>query len=430
MTEVSIHGLGRIGLPTAAMLANTGYDVIGRDVDPEHVKRLDCGNLPVDEPRLEELLREALDTNLTVTTESVASDYHLICVPTPVEEETGTADLSAVEAAASSITTRLRPGDVVILESTVPPGTTVDHLAPHLERSGLEVGEFSLAYSPETVLPGNVIEELQTNDRLIGGIDPDSTTAARSLYSSFVEGRIHTANDPTLVEFVKLAQNTYRDTNIALANEFAKLAQDYGIDARAAIRMANHHPRVDVHEPGSGVGGHCIPVDPWFLGHRSDALDLIECSRRVNDSMPDYIADRIEDHVGELASASTAVLGVAYKPGVNDSRRSPGLAIARVLEQRAKGTQRAAMGGGAVEAENIDIRLHDPYVDDRTIPLAPLEDALADAEAIVFATGHDEYAKLDPSRVADRASDSVVIDPTGVIDENAWRAVGFTVFQL
>ena len=428
MSSVCVHGLGYIGLPTAAMLAESGHEVVGYDVDTELLDRLDAGEVPIDEPGLGTFVERALSGSLSVAREVPAAEYHLICVPTPLDADR--ADLSYVEAAGEGVASVLRAGDTVILESTVPPGTTVELLAPTLERSGLDVGEFSLAYSPETVLPGSVIEELRANDRAVGGIDEASVASAKALYESFVEGELRTMTDPTLCEFVKLIQNTYRDVNIALANEIAMIADDYGLDSREAIELANYHPRVGIHQPGPGVGGHCIPIDPLFLGQHSARLDLIERARAVNDGMAEYVTDLLAEHLGSLADSTIAILGVAYKGNVADARESPGLRLAAALQARARTTATRTTTGGGGDESTLDIRLHDSHVADQRIALVSLDEALSGADAIVIATDHDEYAALDPAAVATDLDGSVVIDAKGLLDAAAWEAAGLTVVRL
>ncbi len=425
MSSVCVHGLGYIGLPTAAMLADSGHDVVGYDVDEELLDRLERGEVSIDEPGLDEFVERALAGSLSVSCDAVPAEYHLICVPTPLNGDR--ADLSYVEAAGETVATVLREDDTVILESTVPPGTTVDILAPILEGSGLSVGEFSLAYSPETVLPGNVMAELRATDRAVGGIDETSVERTGELYESFVEGELRTTTDPTLCEFVKLIQNTYRDVNIALANEIAMIAADYGLDSREAIALANHHPRVDLHQPGPGVGGHCIPIDPLFLGQHSENLDLIERARAVNDGMAEYVTDLLETHLGSLAGATVAILGVAYKGNVADARESPGLRLAEVLQTRTRATQTTGSGGGEAA---VDVRLHDSHVTDQRFALSPLEEALSGADAVVVATDHDEYRELNPTEVATHLDGEIIIDAKGLLDAAAWEAAGLTVIRL
>ncbi|MUW13231.1 nucleotide sugar dehydrogenase [Halorubrum sp. CBA1125] len=430
MSSVYVHGLGYVGLPTAAMLANYGHSVVGYDVDEDLVEELQEGRITVDEPGLRAFVTEALNSgNLQVTDEVRPAKYHIITVPTPFDHETKTADLSYIETAGKTIQQHLRPGDSVILESTVPPGTTVQTLQPVLEQSGLIAGEdFALIHCPETVLPGNIISELRENDRIIGGVNGVSTEAAVKLYDSFVEGDIHTTTDATTAEFVKLIQNTYRDTNIALANELARIAHSYDIDPREAIQLANEHPRVELHQPGPGVGGHCLPIDPWFLGHNSDELNLIATARSVNDSMTDYVVELIESNLGGLAGKQVAVLGVAYKGNVDDVRNSPGLAIARQLQDTAAEVPASVSPDGADPP--VTVRLNDPHVEDQTLDLQPLDDVTQGVDGVVITTDHDAYTEIDPSRLAARMTGNLVVDTKAIVDQHAWKQAGLDVIQI
>jgi UDP-N-acetyl-D-mannosaminuronic acid dehydrogenase len=428
VSSVCVHGLGYIGLPTAAMLANRGHDVFGYDADESVRAQLKDAETTFDEPGLGEYLRQAIDAGtLEIVDEVVPADYHVICVPTPFDADAKTADLSYVRAVGRSVAPVLREGDTVVLESTVPPGTTVEELQPLLEESGLDAGEeFALAHSPETVLPGDIIAELQANTRVVGGIDDSSVESAVDLYESFVDGNIRETRDPTVAEFVKLIQNTSRDVNIALANEIARLAYDYGIDSREAIELANDHPRVDILHPGPGVGGHCLPIDPWFLGADSGALDLISTARNVNDGMVEFVIELLEAELTAFDDAKVAVLGVAYKGNVSDTRMSPGLRLARTLGSQEQ-TPLAADGGAGVCRE---IALHDPHVTDPTLDLTDLESATEDADAIVLTTDHDEFEQLDPGQLRERMADTVVVDTKAILDSDEWRSAGFTVQRV
>lgn len=412
--RVCVHGLGYVGLPTAAVLAASDYDVYGYDVDDDLVADLQAGRIECEEPGLDSLVREALAAGtLAPVDEPVRADYHLVCVPTALTDDR-TADLSAVEAAAGSIAPTLRSGDVVVLESTVPPGTTTGVLAPILAEEGsVDDGGFGLVYSPETVLPGRILAELRSNDRIVGGVDRASTATGVELYDSFVEGDLH-ETDATTAEFAKLAQNTYRDANVALANEFARLARDHGVDPREVVALGNSHPRVDVHDPGPGPGGHCLPVDPWFLCEDTDRETLIERARRLNDDMVTYVADLVAGHFEDLSTRRIAVLGTAYKGGVADTRRSPGLRLASELRNRR---------GAAV-------RLHDVHADDYDLAATTLSDVTAEADAVVVTTGHEEYGRLDRDRLREQMRTPVAVDTTDVLDADAWRAAGFEVTRL
>ena len=429
MSSVCVHGLGYIGLPTAAMLANYGHDVYGYDADASVISELRDGEVHVEEPGLRAFVTQAFESGkLELVEEIVPAKYHVICVPTPFDREEMTPDLSYVRAVGDAVSPILRTGDTVILESTVPPGTTTGTLQPILEESGLTAGEdFALVHCPETVLPGDIITELRQNARIVGGVNGISTESAVHLYESFVEAEIRTTSDPTTAEFVKLIQNTFRDTNIGLANEIARLAHDYGIDSREAIEMANEHPRVDILQPGPGVGGHCLPVDPWFLGVGSDELDLIATARRVNDGMVEFVADLLAEELDSLAGARIAILGVAYKGNVGDTRMSPGLRLARELQH---GQRRAvpATDGGTPETPTVAI--HDPHVKDPTLDLQSLAAATTDADAVVIATDHDEFAELDPDTLGERMAQQTVIDTKAILDPDRWRDAGFTIRRI
>ncbi|MEF8914144.1 nucleotide sugar dehydrogenase [Natronomonas sp.] len=430
MSSVCVHGLGYIGLPTAAMLANSDHEVTGYDTDPKVRARLRDVDVPPEEPGLAEFVERAFASgNLTIADEPVAADYHVVCVPTPFDQVSKTADLEYVRSAGRAIAGPLRPGDTVILESTVPPGTTVEELGAILESSDLSVGDdFALAHSPETVLPGNILTELRENDRIVGGVDTASVESAVRLYESFIEGSIRTVTDPTIAEFVKLIQNTSRDVNIALANEIAKIAGDYGIDSREAIALANSHPRVDILQPGPGVGGHCLPVDPWFLGEGSDELDLIETARQVNDTMSTYVIEILRSELGALGGNKIAILGVAYKGNVGDTRMSPGLKLARELQYVDAEQQLLTTDGGAVEQPEIAI--HDPHVTDSTLELTDLQTATTDADAVIIATDHDEFQRLDLTKLGERMRGRTIIDTKGIMDLSTWRQAGFTIRRI
>ena len=429
MSSVCVHGLGYIGLPTAAMLANYGHNVYGYDADASVISELRDGEVHVEEPGLRAFVTQAFESGqLELVEEIVPAKYHVICVPTPFDREEMTPDLSYVRAVGDAVSPILRTGDTVILESTVPPGTTTGTLQPILEESGLTAGkDFALVHCPETVLPGNIITELRQNARIVGGVNGISTESAVHLYESFVEAEIRTTSDPTTAEFVKLIQNTFRDTNIGLANEIARLAHDYGIDSREAIEMANEHPRVDILQPGPGVGGHCLPVDPWFLGVDSEALDLIATARNVNDGMVEFVIDLLAEELDSLADSRIAILGVAYKGNVGDTRMSPGLRLARELQHGSRQAVPATDGGTPGDPS---VSIHDPHVDDPTLDLQSLAAATTDADAVVIATDHDEFAELDPDALGQRMAQRTIIDTKAILAPDQWREAGFTIRRV
>ena len=425
MTTVAVYGLGYVGLPTAALFANNGFRVTGIDTDADHLARLRAEGANFNEASLNEYVDQVLESGaLTVQQRPTASDFHLICVPTPYDDDAGEADLSYVRAAAEAIAPELREGDTVIVESTVPPGTTEGVVLDTLERDGeVSAGEFALAFCPETVLPGSILVELRGNDRLVGGVDDHSTAVASELFDRVVDGEIHPAADATTAEFVKLAQNTFRDTNIALANELAKVARDYDVTPRPAFELANTHPRASLLRPGPGVGGHCLPVDPLYLSQDSDAVDLIECARAVNDGMVDYIVDMLVDELGTLSGKRVALFGLAYKGNVADTRNSP---AKRFVESVTESTQLIATDGGK---GRTDVRVHDPHVTETTLDLVGETEALEGADALVFMTDHDEFDALDPDTVAATMDGRLVVDTKGITDES-WETNGLGIKRL
>ena len=329
---ICVIGLGYIGLPTASMFATRGIKVTGVDNNAEVIKSLEAGKVHIYEPGLKEVVEEAINRgNLRVSAKPVEADAFIIAVPTPFYGDKK-ADLSYVHAAAESIVKVLKKGNLVILESTSPPLTTKEHVLPILEKSGLKAGkDFLLAYSPERVLPGQILKELVENARVIGGIDTASAEAGRDLYKIIVKGEI-ILTDATTSEMVKLMENTYRDINIAIANEFSRLADRFGVDVWEAIQIANRHPRVKILNPGPGVGGHCISVDPWFFVEAApDISPLIHTARNVNDSQPDFVVAMVGKALGSLIQKKVAVLGLAFKPDVDDLRESPAIEVAHKL---------------------------------------------------------------------------------------------------
>ncbi|MDI7275987.1 MAG: nucleotide sugar dehydrogenase, partial [Anaerolineae bacterium] len=327
MKRICVLGLGYVGLPTAAMLATHGNDIVGVDVSRRVLDTLNNGDVHIKEAGLRSLVRAALRSgNLRLADRPEPADAFIIAVPTPfVENPQPTADLASVISAAEAIVPYLEAGNLVILESTVPPRTTEEVLVPVLRRSGIE--DLLVAHCPERVLPGRILAELVGNDRVIGGVDRRSAEAARELYASFVEGEM-LLTDATTAEMVKLMENTYRDVNIALANEFALVAEEVGIDVWEAIDLANRHPRVRILRPGPGVGGHCIAVDPWFVAEAApDVTPLIQAARRVNDAMPAHVVDLVKRAVAGVEKPVIACLGLAYKADVDDVRESPALKV-------------------------------------------------------------------------------------------------------
>lgn len=424
MTEadVCVYGLGYIGLPTAAVLADSGHDVTGYDVDPDLLQSLRDGTVPVEEQGLDGLVADVVASGaLSLSDTAVEAEYHVICVPTPLDSGRQSADLGSVEAATEDVADRLTPGATVVLESTVPPGTTAERVKPILESSGLVVGDdFGLVFSPETVLPGNILQELRTNNRIVGGIDSASTVAGTHLYESLTDGEIY-KTDATTAEMAKLAQNTFRDVNIAYANELAMIARENGVDSAELVRLANTHPRVMVHRPGPGVGGHCIPIDPWFLVEDTTHNKLIGTARHVNDSMVHYVVELLRAELRSLEDTTIGVLGIAYKGNVSDARESPGVRVIETLRQEHGAT----------------VLAHDPHVSHETLDGLSLDDLFARSDAVVVTADHDEYAAYTPPQqattdptVLQDGSGGIIVDTKRVLDSETWLASGYRLVQL
>ncbi|GFP19655.1 UDP-N-acetyl-D-mannosaminuronic acid dehydrogenase [Candidatus Hakubella thermalkaliphila] len=335
MTKIVVIGTGYVGLPAAIMLARSGYTVVGVDIDKKIVEAINNGVLHIDEKELQELLNlQEVRKNLIGMATPSQADVFMVAVPTPLDDRKKICDLSHVISAVESFLPYLEKGNLVIIESTIPPLTCREIIIPLLKKSGLEVGtDILLCHCPERILPGNVFEEIVHNDRLIGGINRKSSLAAREIYSSFVQGDLYLTDDVTAA-LCKLMENTYRDVNIALANEFALVAEGLGVDIKEAIFLANKHPRVNILNPGIGVGGHCIPIDPWFIKEVDPKhTNLIMTARRINDEMPEKIASQIRKKVRDLVKPQIVALGAAYKPDTYDIRESPAIKIVNLLRE-------------------------------------------------------------------------------------------------
>lgn len=333
--DVAVVGLGFVGLPVALMLARHGRRVIGVDIDEELLARLRAGECPIDEAEIREVFDHSTTrSNFSYGNQVPVANAYILAVPTPLHSRKKVADLTALIAATASIVPALRKGALIIVESTIPPMCCEEMLKPILETSGLAVGpELLLAHCPERLYPGNVAHEIINNDRIIGGCNTAASERAVEVYGAFVKGEL-AQTDLITAEFCKLMENTYRDVNIALANELAMVADRLGTSVDAAITLANKHPRVALLQPGIGVGGHCIPIDPWFIAEVApEETELIQAARRINDRMPHVIAGRIRRAVANVSDPQIGVFGVTYKPDVNDQRESPAWEIIRLLQQ-------------------------------------------------------------------------------------------------
>lgn len=334
--EITVVGLGYIGLPTAVVMAGAGHHVKGFDAKKEVRDSLRAGRIHIVENHLQEAFAEVLANGcLEVAEEMPVSDIYVICVPTPFleEEHEKTADLSYVEAAAKEVAKVLKKGDLVILESTVPPHTTARMTDILAGESGLARGDFYTAHCPERVLPGKILYELKHNDRIIGSEDPGAAEITKELYETFVvEGHCYVCDDVT-AELCKLAENTFRDINIAYANQLSMLCEKAGINVFRLIELANKHPRVSILTPGLGVGGHCLAVDPWFIVEKyGEDATLIRTAREINERKPLWVKEQVVKETGSDKTKKIGILGMAYKPNIDDMRESPSVVLAKALE--------------------------------------------------------------------------------------------------
>ncbi len=426
--KICVLGLGYIGLPTATMFATHGIEVHGVDVNPRVVESLQAGKIHIHEPGLQSLFEEAIKSGrLTVSSQPVEADAFIIAVPTPFQHEKfgeyngirfKLADMRAVTSATEAILPVLRKGNLVILESTSPPRTTVELVAPILTRSTLQAGtDFHLCYSPERVLPGQILRELVDNARVIGGVTPESARAGRDLYATFVKGEIH-ETDATTAEMVKIMENTTRDVNIAIANEFARLAEKFGVDVWEAIRLANLHPRINILNPGPGVGGHCISVDPWFFVEAAPEFSsLIYQARKVNDEQPNFVVEKVRRAIGELKNKKIAALGLAYKPDVDDLRESPAVEVIHLLQKEGAIVHAWEPFAPNAKLEGVDMA-------------SDLDSALKDADAILLLVSHSQFRTLNPVSIASKTKARIAIDTVNVWKPEQWQSTGFVLHRL
>ncbi|GGC89973.1 UDP-N-acetyl-D-mannosamine dehydrogenase [Tersicoccus solisilvae] len=423
--DVVIVGLGYIGLPTAAILASNNVHVVGVDVNPATVDAVNAGEVPFVEPDLSIYVAGAVKNGtLRASTEVPEAGAYIIAVPTPFQDD-HSADLSYIEAAARAVAPQLRGGELIVLESTSPPGTT-EHLAqylielrPDLSLDGADGRPaLLLAHCPERVLPGRVMIELVTNARIVGGITPAAAERAARLYATFCQGEILTT-DASTAEMAKLVENSYRDVNIAFANELSLISDRLGIDVWELIRLANHHPRVNILQPGPGVGGHCIAVDPWFIvAAAPEQSRLIRTAREVNDGKPAWVIERVREAVARTGATSVAALGLAFKANIDDLRESPSVAI---VEQLASALPEVTVSVVEPHVSALPAQLDAP-----NIALTDLDGAIAASAVVVLLVDHDAFVSL---RSAD-LSGHVVIDTRGFLgraDATTFQPLNTTV---
>ncbi len=410
--KVCVVGLGYIGLPTAAVLASRGHAVHGVEIDDSAREIINSGKAHVVEPDLDMLVQAGVQSGrLNANKEPAKADVFILCVPTPVGEEQG-ADLSYVKDATQAIMPFLEEGNLVILESTSPPGTTEMIHRMICDDNVHVTGEVMCAHAPERVLPGRILYEVVSNDRIVGGINRASTIAACEFYASFVQGKLISCS-ARMAEMAKLVENASRDSQIAFANELSVICDKQGLDVRELIDIANRHPRVDILQPGCGVGGHCIAVDPWFLIHMAgEDARMMRAAREVNDSKPNWVVEKVVARAARLKSPVIACLGASYKPDIDDMRGSPALRVINSLAD-------ASIGRVVVVEPNCE-------EGDGPWEHLDLESALAVADIVVVLVAHSEFRSIRQERLAEK----ILIDACGVThrsrflsnNEHEWKA--------
>ncbi len=398
---INVIGLGYIGLPTALMFAKSGIEVIGTDLNEKLVDSLSKGILIFEEEGLEALFKDAIDNGIKFTTNYQKTDTYIIAVPTPYINASKKLDPKYVILAVNQVLDICEKGAVLIIESTISPGSIDKYVRPEIEKRGVIIGkDVHLVHAPERIIPGNMIYELEYNSRTVGADDPKIGERVKNLYSSFCKSEI-VVTDIRCAEMSKVVENTFRDVNIAFANELAKICRADNMDVYEIIRIANKHPRVNILQPGPGVGGHCISVDPWFLvGDYPDLTNLILAARKINDSMPTHVLSRIRDIMREhniTDISRIGIYGLSYKENVDDTRESPTLQLLERMDEH------LAFG----------VKVYDPYIKERIVDhqYMNFEDFLNEIEILVIIIAHDHIKNH-----LDRVKNKLILDTKNICE--------------
>ena len=393
--KICIIGQGYIGLPTAALFTMHNCEVIGVDVNEKIINNLKKGIVHIEEPGISDIIEKSLKKGLYRPSLKVEkADVFIITVPTPYVPETYSCDLNYVISACMSILPYLEKENTVIIESTIAPMSTDEIIKPIFEKEGFTIGkDLYLAHCPERVLPGKIIEELINNDRIIGGVTPKCSEKASEIYKKIVEGNLIETEAKT-AELSKCMENTFRDVNIALANELTKICSKIGVNALDVIELANKHPRVNLHSPGPGVGGHCLAIDPYFIYSKApDEAKIIKLARDTNNSMPEFVVEKVKKILPDTNS-KIAVLGVSYKGNTGDARESPAIEIVSLLN-------------------DYKIAIHEPHIENEDY--VSFNEAVKDASLILILSDHNEFKNLDYNYIKNNMKDLVIFDTKNII---------------
>lgn len=400
--KICIIGQGYIGLPTAALFASNHCDVVGVDRKEDVVDKLNHGQIHIEEPHLGDMIRNAVDDGFYhASTKPEEADVFIITVQTPnCDDELLSCDLSYVLGACKDIIPYIKKGNIVIVESTIAPRSIEDYITPLFVEEGFSIGEdLYLAHCPERVLPGKIIEELVNNDRIVGGATPECSDKVAEVYKIFVKGNI-TKTDSKVAELSKCMENTFRDVNIALANELAKICNELNINCLDVISFANRHPRVNIHQPGPGVGGHCLAIDPYFIYAKvPETAKIIKLARDTNNSMPEYVVEQSKKLLKNITNPVVTILGVTYKGNIDDERESPAQDIIRLFRE-----------------EEIDLRIHDPHV--KNPEYIPYSDAIEGSDLLVILADHNEFKTLNYTQIEEAMRTPMIFDTKNILSTN------------
>ncbi|MEI5922694.1 nucleotide sugar dehydrogenase [Bacillus sp. TD10] len=402
--KICVIGLGYIGLPTSAMFAKHGVEVVGVDINSDVVDKLNRGEVHIEEPELEKVVKEAVNTEmLRASPTPEVADVFIVAVPTPNhKDEHKSCDLTGVLTAVKKIIPYIKKGNILIVESTIAPRSMDDYVKPLVEEAGFEVGkDIFLVHCPERVLPGKIMHEIVYNNRIVGGVTPACAKRAAQVYGIFVKGEI-VETDAKTAEMSKLMENTFRDVNIALSNELAKVCNNLEINVLDVIEMANKHPRVNLHRPGPGVGGHCLAIDPYFIVAKAPELtNIIRMSRDTNISMPSYVMENVRKLLKGIEKPKVAVFGVTYKGNTDDMRESPALEVINLLHE-----------------QGYEVTIHDPYIQTNFFKTLSAEEALEAADLLLVLADHSEFSSMDYNKLASKMRQPLLFDTRNFIVEN------------